>query len=64
MLFEEFVLFEVVEGAFSVGCPLELVVWMLGVMVMLELREAMEAEACSEGRSVLASELEDVVSVG
>ena len=43
--------------------PVEVVcmVLMLGVMVIEELREAMEAVGWSEGRRV---ELEDVVSVG
>lgn len=61
---EEFVDLEVVEGALRVDSPAEWVVWMEGVMVVLELREAMEADGWSEGRRVLASELEDVVSVG
>lgn len=46
--------------------PVELVcvVLMLGVIVIEELREAIDAVGCREGRSVLTSELEDVVSVG
>lgn len=61
---EEFVDLEVMEGALRVDCPAEWVVWMEGVMVVVELRDAMDAEGWSEGRRVLASELEDVVSVG
>jgi len=61
---EESVDLEVVEGALRVDCPAEWVVWMEGVMVVLELRDAMEADGWSEGRRLLASELEDVVLVG
>ncbi len=41
---DEFVDLEVVEGALRVDCPAEWVVWMEGVMVVLELRDAMEAD--------------------
>ena len=46
--------------------PVELVcmVLILGVIVIEELREAIDAVGCREGRSVLTSELEEVVSVG
>jgi len=41
---EEFADLEVVEGALRVDCPAEWVVWIEGVIVVLELRDAMEAD--------------------